>query len=211
MVINKKHVFMRKAIVLPILLALLLSSGRAQENPLQFTVEVSTDSLLMGHTLRVAFTLENAQGEAFEAPYFNGFDVLSGPNYASRVTMVNGQTTQSISYTFLLRPKEAGNFYIEPASISVEGQVLETMPMEVIVVPNPDGIPQEAPQHRLGNSEMFPNMPRSDFFDGGFPDSPFNWEELEFPGFDLEEFRQLLPDEAPQAPKQKKKRKTYKL
>ena len=133
---------MKKNIFILFILSSVFSLVKAQENT-KFTVEVSSDSVLLGNFLQVKFTLENARGEQFSAPTFEGFNLISGPNLASSYSMINGETTQSASYTFYLEPIDIGNYYIEPASVNVEGEILETSPIEVLVVPNPDGIKQE--------------------------------------------------------------------
>lgn len=170
-----------------ILYILLLSAGwlHAQDNP-RFTVEVSSDSVLLGNYIEVTFTLENAKGTNFEAPSFQDFRVLSGPHYASNFSMVNGEVSQSTSYSFQLEPKDVGNFYIEPAGIRVQGEVLETEPIEIMVAPNPDGIID-----RPRNGLQF----------------QFEWgrnRSLETPDTLLEKERRLKL-------KKKKKRKIYKI
>ena len=207
--------------VLFVSLALLsLSMLHAQQNEVRFTVEVSTDSLLMGNALQVRFILENGQGQDFQAPYFNGFSVVSGPNYASSMSIVNGRTTQRLTYTFHLVPEDIGNYYIEPASIKVGGQYLETAPIEVIVFPNPDGIQQDFPP---GQQPMLQfSMPGfEDFGRHGFPGfEGFDMEQFGMPDFGgsffnldslMQEFQQLQPYELPEEGKPGKKRKTYKL
>ncbi len=211
---------MRKSVLLLLITTLSLCTLMAQQEAIRFTVQVSTDSLLMDNPLQVSFSLENAKGQDFEAPYFTGFSVLSGPNVSTSMTVVNGRTTQSVRYTYLLQPEEVGNYYIEPASIRVDGEVFETSPVEILVVPNPDGI-RQSPNSPMGGPffqfeqrmpEGFPfNMEEfgfdQDFFN--FPGFDFNWEDMprleDMPGF-----RDMPMPEAPEQP-QKKKRKTYKL
>lgn len=113
----------------------------AQKDP-KFTVEVSNDSILLGNSFEVKFTLENAQGANFQMPEFSDFALVGGPNQSSSFSMVNGDVTQTMSYSFFLEPKDVGNFYVEPASIEIDDLVLETEPIEIITVPNPDGIIQ---------------------------------------------------------------------
>lgn len=121
-------------------LLLLLFSGAviAQKAP-KFTVAVSTDSILLGNYFQVKFTLENASGENFQPPTFEGFQVISGPNLSSSVSIVNGEVSQFAAYSFYLQPNDIGNYYIQPASIQAGENVLETIPLPVMVVPNPDG------------------------------------------------------------------------
>lgn len=105
----------------------------------QFKAEISSDSILMDNYLEVRFTIENAAGD-FEAPEFEEFELLFGPNTSSSFTMINGKVSQKASYTFAIRPLHEGTLYIEPAVCTVGDQVLETDPIEIEVYPNPAGI-----------------------------------------------------------------------
>ena len=113
----------------------------SQSEP-KFYIEVSTDSVLMENYFEVKFILENGQGKNFEPPSFAEFQVVGGPNQSSSIRMVNGAVDQNMTFSFFLKPKEVGNYFIQPASIVVNGKTLETNPLSVIVVPNPDGIIQ---------------------------------------------------------------------
>jgi len=104
-----------------------------------FRVEVSTDSILIGNYFEVRFTIENAAGD-FEAPEFDGFDVLVGPNTSSSFSMINGKVTQQASYSYMIRPVREGLLYIEPAYFKSGETVLETEPIQIGVHPNPGGI-----------------------------------------------------------------------
>ncbi len=149
-----------------------------------FTISVyPEESILMGNHLEVQFKLENADGGNFQAPHFEGFHLIGGPNQSSSFSMVNGQTSRSLTYTYYLEPKEVGNFYIEPASIEVDGEVISTLPVEIMVESNPDGIRQEG--RRQQRSRSF------DFFK--MPDLP-----------------RPTPDQTPKT-KPKKKRKIYRI
>ncbi|GJM33098.1 MAG: hypothetical protein DHS20C18_20990 [Saprospiraceae bacterium] len=168
----------------------------AQEKNARFTVEVSTDSILFGNYFKVIFSLENANGENFEAPDLSEFRVVSGPNVSSSYSIVNGDVSQRIAYTYYLEPLDLGNYYIQPASIKAGDQIMETFPLEVMVVPNPDGIKQGADKFGMDkNKHPFFDMDENSFF---------------------EEFNRISPFMEPQAPteppvKKRKKRKTTKL
>ncbi len=160
----------------------------AQEKP-RFTIEVSTDSILLGNYFQVTFTLENAKGTDFAPPTFDGFTIVSGPNTSSSMSIVNGQVSQKVSYTYYLEPRDIGNYFIAPASIVTDDTILETQPLEVLVVPNPDGVQQKLQRER--RSFGF------DFF-GTFPRMQ-------------PEFRKRPEQEKEQPSKKKKKRKVYKI
>ena len=148
----------------------------------EFTVNVSNDSILLGNYFQVTFTLKNQSGNDFHPPNFGDYEIISGPNQSMSSTFMNGEMNQTKSYSYLLKPKQTGTFYVEPADISTDEGILETAPIEINVFPNPDNIKQEIPNKR-------------DTFD------PFEG----FDGFDLFEFpsREKKP--------KKKKRRVYKI
>lgn len=174
---------MYKAILFLFGLLLAAASTEAQSEA-SFTVECSSDSVLMDNYLIVRFVLENGSGAEFTAPKFEDFEA-SGPNISSSMSVMNGEVSQRIVYTFQLRPRDIGNLFIEPAGIVVDGEVLETEPLEIIALPNPDGI--------IENPEPMVNDPFR---------MEFDWPDFQFP------FPELQPEEPV---KKKKKRKTYKL
>jgi len=106
----------------------------------KFTVEVSVDTILMGHSFSVNFTLENIQGE-FEAPKFNHFYSIGGVSQSSSISIVNGKMSQTQVYTYRLEPKEEGLFVIEPAFLHTADDVILTDPVQIVVLPNPNGSP----------------------------------------------------------------------
>ena len=87
---------------------------------------------------RVEFAL-NAKPDdrSFEAPSFEGFDVLAGPSvsHGSSVQIVNGSMTKSYNYTisYVLQASSAGEHKIGVAKIGVDGKSYSTQvtPIEV--------------------------------------------------------------------------------
>ncbi len=156
---------MKKAIFLSIFIFTHLSNLVAQDKPAKFTVTVSTDSILMNNYFEVKFTLENAKGSNFEAPDFSPhFKVVSGPNHSTSMSIINGDVTQSMTITYYLEPQEIGAYYILPANVRTGDKVLETAPLEVVVIPNPDGIKQALPSQQDRKQFEWGN-----FFDFSFP------------------------------------------
>lgn len=138
-------------------------SSNAQD--VKFTVEVSTDSILMGNYFQVTFKMENGAFNNFSAPDFQDFSIVGGPNQSSSMSIINGVSSQSMSYSYYLEPKEEGQFFIEPASVEIEGTILETEPLEIKVVPNPDGIIQtpNRRENRIFDSFFeFPSFPKGE-------------------------------------------------
>ncbi len=164
------------------LLFALLGLGTAMGQNASFTVEVSTDSLLLGNRLSVSFSLQNAQGEDFVFPQFEGLVKVGGPNVSSQMNVVNGRMSQRVTYTFYLEAHEVGDFYVEPASVKVGNAYLESDPVLVRVFPNPDGIIQ--PSNPASGSPFGGD----DFFGGGWMGSG------EFFDLDLLESNPLFKD-----------------
>lgn len=189
---------MKKAIFLSIFIFTSFINAFSQEKPVNFTVTVSTDSVLMDNYFEVKFTLENADGKNFEAPDFSQhFNIISGPNFSTSMNIVNGDISRTMTITYFVEPKETGLFYILPASVQAEGKVLETSPLEVMVVPNPDGIKQTPPRNQM------------DSFQFNFG-NPFDFDFLIPEMKDMPE-RQPLPEEQAPIEQPKKKRKTTRI
>ncbi|MBI1225658.1 MAG: hypothetical protein GC192_10520 [Bacteroidetes bacterium] len=190
---------MKKAIFLSIFIFSCITFALSQDKPVKFTVSVSTDSILMDNYFEVKFILENADGKNFEAPDFSQhFNIISGPNFSTSMSIVNGDISKKMTITYFVEPKETGLFYILPASVTSNDKVLETSPLEVLVVPNPDGVKQTLPHGDNNNYQ----------FNFGNPfDMEFSMPDIK----ELHERSQPLPEETQPVEKPKKKRKTIRI
>lgn len=133
-----------------IILIISMALGCTQLSAQSFTIDVSSDSILVGNYIEVSFKLENINGQ-FEAPNFDGFTILSGPNLSSSMQFINGESTSSQTYSYYLRPEEIGLYTIPPAYLDSEGSTIETAPTDINVYPNPNNIIEE-PQQKMGQS-----------------------------------------------------------
>ncbi|WP_372948216.1 BatD family protein [Mariniphaga sp.] len=94
----------------------------------------------MGKQFRLTFTL-NERGSSLQLPpgLNNNFDVLMGPStgQSTSIRTINGQTSTEVtySYTYILRAKSEGEFEIRPATIEVDGKVMESNSLKIQVVP----------------------------------------------------------------------------
>ena len=182
-------------------------SAECVETEPQFSIEVSNTEVLLGNYIQVTFTLKNAKGQKFEAPNFKNFDIVGGPNQSSSFSMMNGKTTQSISYTYFLQPKTIGNFYLEPAFIEANGKTMETQPIEILVLENPDGIIQKPKQQSPNHFDIF-EMPSDDFFN--FPMDDF-FQLREMPRLEMPKREGEQKEKKKDKKKSKRKGKVYKI
>lgn len=121
-------------------------STQAQEE--KFTVEISSDTVLVGNYFELKYTIENASPNGFEPPKLKHHHLVGGPNMATQMSFVNGEMNQSASYTYFIEPEDIGIYTIPPAFLTTEDVSLESPSIDIIVLPNPEGIVQ--PPHQIG-------------------------------------------------------------
>jgi hypothetical protein len=90
--------------------------------------------VVLGGTFQVEFTIYNGNGTNFTPPPFRNFEILSGPNESSRVSIINGKSSQSYGLSYVLQPKRVGKFTIGPATVQVDGKTLRSSPLSLEVV-----------------------------------------------------------------------------
>ena len=68
---------------------------------------------------------------------------MGGASQSTNYQYINGKSSRSNTWTYQLRAKEPGEYYIPPATFTDGESVYETEPVSVTVLPNPEGIPQK--------------------------------------------------------------------
>ena len=121
-----------------ILVVVALLSSWAAWAQVSFTADVPALTAL-GQPFRIEFSVDaEPEKGSFQAPSFEGFDVLAGPTVSTghSIQFINGRQSASYNctYSFVLLPESAGKFTIGAASIKVDGKSYTTkaMPIEVI-------------------------------------------------------------------------------
>ncbi len=96
-------------------------------------------TVAVGEAFRVEFTL-NAEPDknSFQAPTFEGFDVIAGPTVSTGTSIEyrNGQMSKSYSYafTYVLLPQAAGNVTLGAAEVKVDGETYRTTPTPIEII-----------------------------------------------------------------------------
>lgn len=119
-----------KHITLVFFAILLLSFGNAQN--ISFTAVSSHNVVKTGDRFQIQFTA-NTKISNFKPPKLSYFRVLSGPNQSTNMSWVNGKTTSSISYTYILMAIKEGEFTIGPAVASANGKAYKTNSIKIKV------------------------------------------------------------------------------
>ena len=109
----------------------------AQDNP---TLTVSAKKqVVVGERFQVVFEA-NGESRNFQAPTFEGFNVVGGPftSSSSSIQMINGSVSRSTrnSYTYALQASREGTFRIGSASVTIEGNKVSSEPYEIKVLPD---------------------------------------------------------------------------
>ena len=102
------------------------------------SAQVSKDTVLAGERLTITFKVEGGSISDFATPDFYGLQVLAGPNVSSSFSMLNGQVSQSASYSFVLRAISVGDIEVKPAEITVGQETFESDALKIHVLENPD-------------------------------------------------------------------------
>lgn len=99
-----------------------------------FTASVNKNRVAVGEQLEVTFTLSGSTGgKNFRPPAFNDFLVLSGPNQSTNMQIINAAMSYSISYSYILQPREEGKFTVGQASIDYGGKQLQSNAISIEV------------------------------------------------------------------------------
>ncbi len=104
----------------------------AQEATL--TATVSKNKLAVNQRLRIEFTINKQGGDNFSPPRFTNFKVVGGPSQSVSQSWINGKTSFSQSYTYIIQPERKGELTIGSASIKISGKTIKTEPIKIIVL-----------------------------------------------------------------------------
>ncbi len=91
----------------------------------KFTASASKTKVAVGETFQISFSLNN-NGSDFKAPALNEFNVYSGPNQSTSMSIVNGSMSQSVTLSYILAAKKEGKIMIGPASVTVNGATVQS-------------------------------------------------------------------------------------
>ena len=112
---------------------------QAQEGNQYVKTFVAQDTILDGNAFEFRILIKNLKGD-FTPPTFSDFDVVRGPNISKSMQIINGEMSKESSYTYALRPRKIGENYIEESYFNTSDGVLETQPIAIIVMDNPEEI-----------------------------------------------------------------------
>jgi hypothetical protein len=91
----------------------------------QFTSVVSKNRLALNERLSIEFKM-NVDGDNFTPPNFEGFQVVAGPSQSVSQRWINGQSSMSKSYRYVLQPSRTGRLTIQHGVMTYDGRPYKT-------------------------------------------------------------------------------------
>lgn len=134
-----------------ILLALtLVSTGTIAQ--VTFKASVSDFKVGLNERLKIDFTIDKQGADNFTPPSFKDFTVLAGPSQATNFSMINGNTSFSQTYSYIIQPTKKGVLNITSASIEYNGRIIKSNALKITVT-DAVNIPKDANDPRYVASE----------------------------------------------------------
>lgn len=97
------------------------------------TAKVSKNKLGVNQRLRVEFSINKQGGDNFTPPNFRNFKIVGGPSQSVSQSWINGKASFVQSYTYIIKPLRKGEFNLPSASIKIDGKVIKSAPVKIIV------------------------------------------------------------------------------
>jgi hypothetical protein len=132
------------ALVLP---AMLLVAGgaasRAQDTAVRASVE--PQQIAAGEQTVLSVEVSGPAANQMSPPDLSAiedFEVVSGPSVSTRFQWINGRTSSSRTFAYVLRPKKTGTLTIPALGLLVQGRTYHTRALEVEIGPVGSARPQ---------------------------------------------------------------------
>ena len=124
---------MRKIVFLWIAL-LAFATQMYADDKVTFTAS-APDAVAVGDQFRLSYIVNTQKVKDFRAPSIKGFDVLMGPTRSYSMQSINGNTTESLTFTYILLAQKEGEYTIPGATITANGDQMLSNSVKIKVLP----------------------------------------------------------------------------
>ena len=124
------------------LFALFVFAALAGAQEVQVTATVGSDVVGVEDNFQLTVTVtgkDSGQAETPRLPRLRGLLVVSGPSVSTQFQWINGVSSQSKGFIYVLLPEKEGQITIDPIQVTVGGKIFKTQPMSVRVIPGSHG------------------------------------------------------------------------
>jgi hypothetical protein len=117
-----------------IILLLFLLNGHFANAQIKFSASLTPAEIGKDEYTQLKLMVENAnEVQQIVPPNLRDFNIISGPNQESGMTMINGAVKKYIALSFILKPKAAGSFTIMPARAKADAGDYTSNPVKLKV------------------------------------------------------------------------------
>jgi hypothetical protein len=99
----------------------------------EFKASVSKKKLGVNQRLKIEFLVNKNGADNFKAPNFTKFKIVAGPSSSVSQSWINGKTSYSHTYTYIIEPTAVGTFTIPSATIEYDGKIISSNTVSVNV------------------------------------------------------------------------------
>lgn len=92
-----------------------------------------------GDQFRLTFNVNTQNIREFRAPSIKDFDVLMGPNRSFSQSIINGVSSSSVTYTYILMAQKQGIFVVPGATAIINGKATSSNSVKIKVLPSDQG------------------------------------------------------------------------
>ncbi len=103
----------------------------------EFSASIDKAIIPQNERFQIYFTFKGTnlnKLKDFQAPSFNGLEILSGPNQSKSLQIINGQVSGSLTFSYIAVARNIGKYKIGSASVKFNGQTFNTKPLTFNVI-----------------------------------------------------------------------------
>jgi len=115
------------------ILAILVFTAQMLFAQVEFKTIVSKNKLGVNERFRIEFIVNKQGADHFVPPSFTNFKVVGGPSSSVNQSWINGKSTYSQAYIYIVEPKREGEFTIQPAKIEYKGKIVKSNKVKITV------------------------------------------------------------------------------
>ena len=108
------------------ILGFLLLSVQLLFAQIEFKTAVSKSKLGLNQRLKIEFSINKQGSDNFAPPSFANFKIVGGPSQSVNQSWINGKVSYSLSYIYIIQPRNVGVFTIPAATVEYRGKVLKS-------------------------------------------------------------------------------------
>lgn len=124
---------MRKENILIVIIYLFWGSNLLSQNS-GFYLDVDRNPIEVGETFQLTLQLENMDASQIEIGDLAPFKIVGGPATSSSYSIINGKSTSSKSYKYILQATKKGSFILPAATAKWSGKTIKTNDVKIMVV-----------------------------------------------------------------------------